>query len=113
MHKTFEQIGEALKSCHFKGSGKFYHRASNNHVILVQFKSATEGEGFIIDYGRHPLIDDSIKVHHRDYHIENCSAHHCVKTPKGGNNWPYHMNTEGLSELISRLLTGINALENH
>ena len=112
MHKTFEQIGEALKSVHFKGSGKFYHRVANSHVILVQFGTTQEGQGFTVTYGCHPLIDNSNKIHHRDYRLENCRPHHLLTSASGQTYWAYHMEREELGELIGRLLSGINALEN-
>ena len=112
MHKSFAQIGEFLNQCNFKGSGRhFFHRVTGSHVILVQLDGSTDGKGFTVSYGLHPILPDVKKIHHRDYLFTNCKFKGQVLNSRKKPVWNYHLDNDALAMLSSRLLAGISALE--
>ncbi len=111
MHKSFSHIGEFLKECHFKGSDNFFHKAADSYVILVQLSGCSDGTGFTVTYGLHPIQPNIKRVHHRDYLLENCVCKGQVLNSKNKPVWDYHMSNDALAILTKRLLGGIAALE--
>ncbi len=112
MHKSFAHIGEFLKQCNFKGSGRyFFHRVTGSHVILVQLDGSPDGKGFTVSYGLHPVLPGVQKIHHRDYLFSKCKFKGQVLNSQKKPVWNYHLGNDALATLTSRLLAGISALE--
>lgn len=111
MHKSFTQIGEFLKQCHFKGSDNFFHRITDSYVILVQLDGSPDGTGFTISYGLHPVLPGIKKIHHRDYMLANCTSKGQVLNSANEPVWNYHMSHDDFAALTNSLLAAISALE--
>ncbi len=111
MHKSFTHIEEFLKQCHFKGSGNYFHQATDSYIILVQLASSTNGKGFTVSYGLHLILPGVKKIHHRDYLLENCIYKGEVLNTANKPVWNYHLDQDAFATLTNRLLGGISALE--